>query len=181
MRMRVQPWGATLGTTAGLWGQTAVGSRGCGAEDAHTLARRPARKAPQLSRGAVAELEQRTAEFLVVAPAADGILVNRLPHQRVARGRAHPRGRVTRAARTLRHPVASFLVRASSGGPCWGVAACLCTASGQNASSPADRAAGCEWMICATSVVPERGMPTTKAGRIEPEAPARAPPIVSLV
>src|SRR5438309_3706085 len=48
---------ATLGRTAGLWGQTAVPSRGCGAEDAHTLARGLARKAPQLSRGAVPEVE----------------------------------------------------------------------------------------------------------------------------
>src|SRR5207237_5776936 len=80
MRMRVQPWGATLGRTAGLWGQTAVPSRGCGAEDAHTLARGLARKAPQLSRGAVPEVEQRTDEFLVVAPALNRTLIDLLPH-----------------------------------------------------------------------------------------------------
>src|SRR5439155_20684270 len=96
---------ATLGRTAGLWGQTAVPSRGCGAEDAHTLARGLARKAPQLSRGAVPELEQRTDEFLVVAPAADGILVNRLPHLPVARGPDHPLGPVKlEAARIPREP-----------------------------------------------------------------------------
>src|SRR5437762_814219 len=61
---------------------------------AYTLARGLARKAPQLSRGAVPELEQRTDEFLVVAPAADGILVNRLPHLPVARGPDHPLGPV---------------------------------------------------------------------------------------
>src|SRR5439155_17339180 len=71
---------ATLGRTAGVWGQTAVPSRGCGAEDAHTLARGLARKAPQLSRGAVPELEQWTDEFLVVAPAADRSPVDLLPH-----------------------------------------------------------------------------------------------------
>src|SRR5437763_10379220 len=80
MRMRVQPW-------VRHW----LGQRVCGDKPlslqgaavpkiAHTLARGLARKAPQLSRGAVPELEQWTDEFLGVAPAADRSPVDLLPH-----------------------------------------------------------------------------------------------------
>src|SRR5436190_19985011 len=52
---------------------------------AYTLARGLARKAPQLSRGAVPEVEQRTDEFLVVAPALNRTLIDLLPHLPEAR------------------------------------------------------------------------------------------------
>src|SRR5205823_8710374 len=97
-------WGKRLGHR--LCGDKPLSIQGAAVPKiAHTLARALARKAPQLSRGAVPEVEQRTDEFLVVAPATDGILVDRLPHLPVARGPDHPLGPVKlEAARIPREP-----------------------------------------------------------------------------
>src|SRR5205823_3995192 len=70
---------------------TWVGQRVCGDKPlsvqgaavpkiAYAEARGLARKAPQLSRGAVPEVEQWTDEFLIVAPALNRTLIDLLPH-----------------------------------------------------------------------------------------------------